>query len=255
MGIWDIYENRVCAQGKTKREAALFRTSRRLREKLPNSLSYHNVIIDNEERCVVIDDSDNLNEKIMLSLPGEDFTCGGLVEWADNHWLITEKDANTELRARVKLLQCNFLLKWIDANHILHEQWCVIEDGTKYLTGEYEDRDFFVTRGDSRIAMTIARNNDTVNFARNCRFLIDDPESSEMNAYLLTKPLKVGKTYNGHGVYSFVLQEVVSTDNDNFELGIANYYLHFPKDETLETDNVDGKNDGSESDTGKKVWL
>ena len=76
-----------------------------------------------------------------------------------------------------------------------------------------------------------------------------------MNAYLLTKPLKVGKTYNGHGVYSIVLQEVVSTDNDNFELGIANYYLHFPKDKTLETDNVDGKNDGSESDTGKKVWL
>lgn len=255
MGIWDTYESRVCAQGKTKREAALFRTSRRLREKLPDSLSYHNVIVDNEERCAVIDDSDNLNEKIMLSLPGEDFTCGSLVEWADNHWLITEKDANTELRARVKLLQCNFLLKWIDASHVLHEQWCVIEDGTKYLTGEYEDRDFFVTRGDSRIAMTIARNNDTVNFARNYRFLIDDPESSEMNAYLLTKPLKVGKTYNGHGVYSFVLQEVVSTDNDNFELGIADYYLHFPKDKTLETGNDNGKNDGSESDTGKKVWL
>ena len=35
MGIWDVYESRVCAQGKTKREAALFRTSRRLREKLP----------------------------------------------------------------------------------------------------------------------------------------------------------------------------------------------------------------------------
>lgn len=139
--------------------------------------------------------------------------------------------------------------------YVLHEQWCIIEDGTKYLTGEYEDRDFFVTRGDSRIAMTIARNNDTVNFARNYRFLIDDPESSEMNAYLLTKPLKVGKTYNGHGVYSFVLQEVVSTDNDNFELGIADYYLHFPKDKTLETGNDNGKNDGSESDTGKKVWL
>lgn len=110
MGIWDVYESRVCAQGKTKREAALFRTSRRLREKLPDSLSYHNVIVDGEERSVIIDDSDNLNEKIMHSLPGEDFTCGGLVEWADNHWLIAEKDANTELRTRVKLLQCNFLL-------------------------------------------------------------------------------------------------------------------------------------------------
>lgn len=119
----------------------------------------------------------------------------------------------------------------------------------------YEDKDFFVTRGDSRIAMTIARNPDTVKFARNCRFLIDDPESSEMNAYLLTKPLKVGKTYNGHGIYSFVLQEVVSTDNDNFELGIANYYLHFPKEDTSDKDVVDDTNDSSTSDTGKKRWL
>ena len=181
--------------------------------------------------------------------------CGSLVEWADNHWLITEKDANNELRTRVKLLQCNFLLKWIDEDHIIHEQWCVIEDGTKYLTGEYEDKDFFVTRGDSRIAMTIALNSDTVKFSRNCRFLIDDPESLKMNAYLLTKPLKVGKTYNGHGVYSFVLQEVVSTDNDNFELGIANYYLHFPKKENSDTGNKDDKDNNTSSGTGKKGWL
>lgn len=112
MGIWDTYENRVYVQGKTKREAALFRTSRRLSEKLGDSLSYHGVLIDGEERSVIIDDSDNLNEKIMHSLPGEDFVCGSLVEWADNHWLVTEKDANNELRTRVKLLQCNFLLKF-----------------------------------------------------------------------------------------------------------------------------------------------
>lgn len=253
MGIWDIYKNRIYADGKTKREAALSRTSRMLRERLEDSLSYHDVTVDGENRSVIIDDSDNLNEKIMHSLPGEDFICGGLVEWADNHWLITEKDANNELRTRVKLLQCNFLLKWIDTDHIIHEQWCVIEDGTKYLTGEYEDKDFIVTRGDSRIAMTIARNPDTVKFSRNNRFLIDDPESEKMNSYLLTKPLKVGKSYNGHGVYSFVLQEVVSTDNDNFELGIADYYLHFPKKDTSGENDNDAS--GSASNTGKKGWL
>lgn len=65
MGIWDTYENRVYVQGKTKREAALFRTSRRLSEKLGDSLSYHGVLVDGAERSVIIDDSDNLNEKIM----------------------------------------------------------------------------------------------------------------------------------------------------------------------------------------------
>ena len=66
MGIWDTYENRVYVQGKTKREAALFRTSRRLSEKLGDSLSYHGVLIDGEERSVIIDDSDNLTIGLLL---------------------------------------------------------------------------------------------------------------------------------------------------------------------------------------------
>lgn len=257
MSVWDLYSNRISAHGTSKRDAALNRESRMLNRKLKDSLSYHNAIIDGVERTVSIINSDNLEEKVMLSLPGEDFDCGGLVEWADNRWLIIEKDANNELYTRVKLLQCNFILKWIDENSIIHEQWCVIEDGTKYLTGEYEDRNFVVTRGDSRIAMTIARNEHTINFGRHCRFLIDDPDSLEKNAYLLTKPLKVGKYYNNKGVYSFVLQEVVSTDDDNMELGIADYYKHFPKlseDNDIDNNENNGSSD-DETTSGKKVWL
>lgn len=250
MSVWDTYEKRIEAHGTSKRNAALIRESRMLSSKTKDSLSYHSVLIDGTERNVSIINSDNLNEKTMCSLPGEDFICGGLVEWADNRWLIVEKDANNEVYTKVKLLQCNFLLKWVDDQDIIHEQWCVIEDGTKYLTGEYEDRNFVVTRGDSRIAMTIAKNEHTVKFGRENRFLIDDPDSFEKNAYLLTKPLKVGKTYNGQGIYSFVLQEVVSTDDDDMELGIADYYKHFPKqDDSNKDDNV------SDNDTGKKVWL
>lgn len=251
MSIWDTYARRIETHGASKRDVALKRESRMLNQKLKDSLSYHNVSVDGVDRTVAITNSDNLNEKTMLSLPGEDFDCGGLVEWADNYWLIIEKDANNELYTKAKLLQCNFVLKWIDENSVIHEQWCVIEDGTKYLTGEYEDRNFVVTRGDSRIAMTIAKNEHTVKFGRHCRFLIDDYESQEMNAYLLTKPLKVGKHYNNKGIYSFVLQEVVATDDDNMELGIANYYKHFPR-EVIDKD--DNSTDNT-TDTGKKVWL
>lgn len=246
MSVWDTYAKRIEIHGTTKRNAALNRETRMLNRKLKDSLSYHDVIIDGYDRNVAIINSDNLNEKTMLSLPGEDFDCGGMVEWSDNHWLITEKDANNEVYTKVKLLQCNHLLKWVDDENIIHEQWCVIEDGTKYLTGEYEDRNFVVTRGDSRIAMTIARNKHTAKFGRQHRFIIDDPMSEQKLSYLLTKPLKVGRTYNDKGVYSFVLQEVVSTDNDNLELGIADYYKHFRK----ENDTSD-----TETNTGKKVWL
>lgn len=259
MSVWDTYQNRIEIHGGTKRKAAFVREQRALLNKTKDSLSYHDVIIDGKSRNVSIINSDNLNEKLMLSLPGENFDCGGLVEWADNHWLITEKDANNEVYTRAKLLQCNYLLHWVDEEHVVHEQWCIIEDGTKYLTGEYEDRNFIVTRGDSRISMTITKNADTEKFGREHRFLIDDPDSGDKLAYLLTKPFKVGKTFNGSGVYAFVLQEVVSTDDDNMELSIADYYKHFPKaaqpnpNTTTDPDGTD--KDSISTNSGKKVWL
>lgn len=136
---------------------------------------------------------------------------------------------------------------------------CTIILNITDLTGEYEDRNFIVTRGDSRISLTIAKNKDTVKFGRESRFLIDDPDSSEKLAYLLTKPLKVGWVYGDKGVYCFVLQEVVSTDDDNHELCIADYYKHFPKEPSYKDSNDDVnatvEPDASNRDTGRQVWL
>ena len=158
------------------------------------------------------------------------------------------------------MIQCNYLLRWVSDDNTICEQWCIIEDGTKYLTGEFEDRNFVVTRGDSRIAMTLARNAYTVKLGRTNRFLIDDPESSLMLAYLLTKPLKLGWTFNDKGVFKFVLQEVNTTDDDNQELRIADYYKHFPKQQdssagTTGDSTASTGNSGAAQGTGRKVWL
>ena len=255
MGVWDTYESRIAARGGTKRGAALRRETRMGGTKVKDNLSYHTVTIDDVAQEVAVINSDNLNEKTIIALPGEDIGHGSLVYWMDNYWLITERDANTTVYTRAKMMQCNHLLKWVSDDNTIHEQWCIIEDGTKYLTGEYEDRNFVVTRGDSRIAMTIARNEHTVKFDRECRFLIDDPESDHKLAYLLTKPLKLGATFNNKGVFKFVLQEVTATDDDNHELGIADYYKHFPKAPADGGDESTTPDDNVSDDTGKKVWL
>lgn len=261
MDMWDIYQDRIEAHGGTKRGAALQREVRFINTKLPDNLSYQQVVFydrnhgynitghEGDEpflRKVAIINSDNLDEKYIYSLPGEDIEHGGLVYWMDNYWLVTERDANTTVYTRAKLLQCNYLLKWIEDGQIF-EQWCVIEDGTKYLTGEFEDRNFVTTRGDSRIAMTIAKNEHTVKFSRMNRFLIDDPDSPIKLSYTMSKPLKLGWSFNGEGAYKFVLQEVNSTDDDNMELGIADYYKYFP-----ETNNLP---DSPGESSGRRVWL
>jgi len=251
MDVWELYQSRITAKGGTKRNAALQREVRMLNTKLPDGLSYHSVTIDDVERQVEIIDTDNLNIKFIHSLPGEDIDCGGIVYWMGHRWLVMERDANTEINTRAKMRQCNYLLKWVNDKGEICEQWCIVEDGTKYLTGELEDRQFIVTRGDSRMALIISRNAETVKLNRDFRFLIDDPDSSQQLAYALTKPLKVGQVYNGKGVFGFVLQEVQTTDDDNLELGIADYYKHFNKDDTPIVDS----DEENVTETGKKVWL
>lgn len=225
---WDTYLARMTQRGITRRDTRFIRESRFLRDKTFHTLSYFNVDIDGVKQDVAILNTDNLNEKWIYSMPGESIALGGYVTWMNNIWLVTELDANTELRGRAKMIQCNYLLRWVTDDKVIHEQWCIIEDGTKYLTGEFEDRNFIATRGDSRIAMTIARNEFTKKFDRQRRFLIDDPESDHMIAYALTKPLKLTGVFNGVGYYKFVLQEVNTTDDDNQALCIADYYKYFP---------------------------
>lgn len=266
MSVWDTYKARAEAAGHTRREVAYKREFRELALKNPDSLSFHHVTIDDIEQDVTIVTSKNNNERRIMSLPGEKIRLGGLVHWMDNYWLITEKDADTTIYEKGLMVQCNHILHWISDDGIIHEQWCVITDSTKYMTGEFEDRQFVVTRPDSRIAMTIARNKDTVKFSRLSRFLIDDPESPLKLSYQLSKPVKLGSVYNdssrgeydgygveetnvfedgtqyvlkhliGDGVYVFVLQEVNSTADDNHELGIADYYKFFPRKEKPDYD-------------------
>lgn len=130
MSVWNEYETRIRNHGGDKRTAIKKREERYLNNKLSNSLSYFKVEIDGSEQCVEIINSDNINEKTILSKPYETLPCGGVVFWMDNYWLITEIDANNEIYTRGKLVQCNYLLRWIDGD-VICEQWCVIEDGTK----------------------------------------------------------------------------------------------------------------------------
>ena len=128
---WSIYQDRLAAHGDSIREAAKRREIRFLNLKTPRSLSYFTAVIDGNEQRVSILSSDNLDEKTILSMPGETIACGAMVEWADNYWIVTEKDAATELYTKCKMEQCNHLLRWIDKDAVIHEQWCIIDDGTK----------------------------------------------------------------------------------------------------------------------------
>jgi len=256
VSFWDTYRSRINAQGGDRRTAALQKEGRLLNAKMLASPSYHQVIINGEHRSLAVINSDNLNQKTLCTLPGEDLPPGGAVEWMKNHWLITEVDANNELYTKGIMRQCNYLLRWIADDGNIVERWCIVEDGTKYLTGEYGDNDFIITRGDSRISLTLPKDGYTLRLNRDDRFLIDDYGSPNVLAYRLTKPFKLGGSFGENGVLYFVLQECNTEDSDNLELHIANYYDHFPREHGGPHLSDDEQvSYPREDDPGKKVWL
>jgi hypothetical protein len=230
MNPWDSYCSRIESKGGTKRGAVKRREARSLTRKYTDSLAYHTMMIDGVERNVAVIDTDNFDTKTLCSMPGEDLPHGGMVEWLDYHWIITARDANNELYTRVTMRQCNHLLRWVSPEKDILQRWSIVEDGTTYLIGEYSDKDFVTTRGDSRVTLILPRDKDTVRLGRDNRFIIDDEDAPNPLAYRLTKPFKLTSVYGGNGIVSFTLMECNTEESDDLERHIANYYNYFPQD-------------------------
>ncbi len=256
---WRKYTSRLEAAGSSQRDAMLHREKAYVTRKLRNSLSYHSAVIDGDSRQVAIMNTDNLDTKTIIALPGEDIRHGSVVEWMGEHWLVIERDYNTDVYTKAKMRQCNYLLKWVDVGDSgpeIIERWCIIEDGTKYLTGEYGDKDFVLMRGDSRVSMLLPLDDKTLKLNRQSRFLIDDYFDDRVMAYRLTKPFKLGGSYGENGVLSFVLVECNTERDDNTELHIADYYKYFPRPDGQggEIPPTEYNVPGTETETGRK-WL
>lgn len=262
MSVWAPFNARMEVSGLNRRQRALRATKNNIMRKAPHSLSYKRVLINGvEQEVIILEIKDDRSSKRICALPCEELPHGGIVDFADGKWLITDVNADDEVYASGTMVQCNYLLKWLNDEGNIVERWCVIEDGTKYLIGEYRER--IMTVGDARITVTIGKDEDTNALQRGMRFLIDDMDAEEILAYQITKPNKLYKVQNGKGVFRFILNEVNATDDDNFDLRIADYYNWKPNkelggnylahDKTLE-EIIDEASSKVEDDE-KDVWL
>lgn len=247
MNVWDTYNARLVINGATRRENALARTQGYINRKLSSSLSYQSVIINDTTQSVSITDTEELNIKTICALPGENLIHGGIVDWEENKWIITEVDAHNEVYEKGVIQQCNHLLRWRNSLGNIVEKWSIVEDGTKYLIGEKQED--IISVGDARIAVTVPKDSDTINLKRGNRFLIDDVNTEEILAYQITKPNRLYNIFNNNGIYRYILKEVNTTDNDNLELRVADYYQP-----SMNTD-TDSFPDIVDDNDEKRVWI
>lgn len=232
MSVWSNYEARLNAGGddvdNPKRSSAVEHIQNRMRRKITSSLSYKKVKIEGVERQIaIIDKSGDFNTKKIFALPGDELPHGGLIEWDDAIWLITEVNSNKEFCIEGKMRECNYYLKWLNDSGEIVGRWVVVEDGTQNADGEKENN--LMSIGDTRIAIIVGKDDETCQLTRGMRFLIDDEDSSDVVAYQITKPNKLFNVYKNKGVFRFIMNEVNVTSDDNLELRIADYYNWKPK--------------------------
>lgn len=129
--VWALYESRVQSRGDTKYNETMKREKRYLRRHLPDNLSYETVVIDGVEQQAAVINTDNLDVKHIRSMPDEDVRHGAYIDWIGQHWLVTDRDYNNKIYTIATMQQCNYLLRWVDDDDEIREQWCIVEDGTK----------------------------------------------------------------------------------------------------------------------------
>lgn len=229
MDGWSSYTQRLNAIGDYKRQMWVNRTSESIRRRAMDSPSTHLVKINGIEQFISITHRADISQKRISALPGEHLKHGGLVEFNTGVWLITEVDADNEVYERGIMERCNHQLRWIGKDGRVREKWCIVHDGTKYLIGEATSRyENLMVIGDARIAVTVGKDEDTMELNRGLRFLVDDTDIETPSAYQITKSNRFFNLYEGEGVYRYILNEVVLTKNDNIAERIADYTSWMP---------------------------
>lgn len=219
----DRYEARMNLHGATQRERVKNRLKQHLNDRLPNSLSYKDILLNGEKTQLIINSGTQTYYKDFQSLPDQEINIGDYVEWANSHWIVVTCDSDDEIYKDGKLEQCNYLLKWQNELGEIIERWAVIQSASKYNDGT--DSNAVLSLGSDQLSIIIPIDEESIKLKKSMgkKFFIDG-NKEDPTAYGLTGTGNVPDTYNGHGITSWIVKECAYTaSEDDLKYGVCNY--------------------------------
>ena len=111
---YEMYAGMLGRAGTTRRSRIIAKSAHDTNRMGPDSPAYKQVEIEGVTHKMMIISSTVTNQKIIRTLPGDDFEIGKIMLWSKSHWLITERDADDEITVRGKIELCNRSIQWQD---------------------------------------------------------------------------------------------------------------------------------------------
>ena len=218
------YRKMLNLNGPTQRDRIINKSIHDQNKLAPVSPSYKDVTIDDVPRKLNIISSTVMNQKIIHTLPGEDFTIGSIVYWSKSHWLITERDAEDEITVRGRIQICQKQITWQDDNtYEIRSLWATVEK--PYYSNLEENKTLSYSTREFRIQMPFDEYSANLNIGKR---LMLEIVNGVPKTYRITSIDQMTSRidYNGEqvGFLSFnVEQDLYNPDTDNAAKMICDY--------------------------------
>ena len=220
---WDLYNKRLNINGSTTRERDLNYIKQNINNKLPNSLSYKSVLINDIPQNIEIlksnSTSKNTTKKQINSLPNETFSCGDYVKYKNATYLIIDVDVDDEVYTTGRIELCNWILKFQSPTGTILSYPCITS--TKSFN---QDENKVITLPSNQKSILLPYDDNTALLATGRRMYVDkrtNPTPYEIIGDVDTTTYN----YGDKGLIYFIMeQSSKEITNDRPDLGICNYF-------------------------------
>ena len=218
------YRMRLEAMGKTKRDRIIHNAKRMTQKFAIHNPAYKSVTIDDTDDNLIIISTQAVSTKTIEALPFRDFKIGSIVFWNGSHWLITKRDAESDITVRGEIEQCNRQIRWQNpSTKEIHERWCVVDK--PYFSNLESNATSTESKREFKIQLPY--DNESALLDVDKRFMLEIIGKTP-RTYRLTSVDSMTERYDYNGEASGFLvinveQDAYNPKTDNSELMICDY--------------------------------
>lgn len=207
-----------------KDEQELIRLERQQQwdDEFDDSIGYERALRNDKAQDFIFKSTEENNQFIVLTRPGEDINIGDILYWNKMHWLVRVKDFNAALFNRATIVCCNRQISWQnpDTGEIV-TRWCL---ATKPYTSNVDEGNT-VTLLHGRYDIELPYDKETIAVPVGKRFMLDVVGGHPMCYKMVFPDVNTNKYQDSVG--GFIEWNLESDeyqkDNDRVDLMICNY--------------------------------
>lgn len=162
------------------------------------------------------------NKCNVITRPGEEISIGDIIFWNKLHWLVTDKNFQSEIYNSATIVRCNRIIKWQNVKTLeIISRWCLC---TKPYTSNIEDGKILST-SNREYKIQLPFDSETRLIDLDKRFLLEEI-GGVPRAYKMTSVDTLTNRYediDGGFLIWNLTQDTYDVHKDNAELMIADY--------------------------------